>query len=465
MIEIKKFIIEDVRCFDGRQELDIRPLTFLVGENSTGKSTVLGCMQVLADFVGDMRRPSFNFNADPYLMGAFADIARKVGNRAGGRKKSFKLGFEIHTDSVDVCSLVTLIERGSGSEPSVERVEIEFDEGRVVVEMVAHGKSRPTFPGLQSLAMHTGHGEKPVYTLKMLPGGLGLLADLKMYFLRSLDHGRTRARELPGVSKDLENFEKFFARLSKKMGSHRNRRSPSRWVGARFLFPPYRGINFVSFAPVRSKPIRTYNPERDVEDPEGIGMPMTLSNMSRKNPEEWRKLQKKLVEFGENSGLFTDIHVRQLGRSVSNPFQLQFKVRGPKINISDVGYGISQILPVLVRVFTAQQKTTFLVQQPEVHLHPKGQAALCSLLAGIAKQSGHSFVVETHSDYMVKRARIEIMNGDISPDDVSLIYLEPVKNKVKVHNLAFDKNANFNSPQSYKEFFLRESNRVLGFED
>ena len=84
---IKKFILDDVRCFEGRHEFNIRPLTFLVGENSTGKSTVLGCLQSLADsgFSG------IDFNSEPYWMGAFSDIVRK----ARPRKTEFQLGMTL----------------------------------------------------------------------------------------------------------------------------------------------------------------------------------------------------------------------------------------------------------------------------------------------------------------------------------------------------------------------------------
>ena len=49
MNTINKFFMRDVRCFDGEHEFNIRPLTFLIGENSTGKSTVLGCLQALGN--------------------------------------------------------------------------------------------------------------------------------------------------------------------------------------------------------------------------------------------------------------------------------------------------------------------------------------------------------------------------------------------------------------------------------
>ena len=50
-MNITQFTMEEVRCFAGRQEFNIRPLTFLVGENSTGKTTALACFQVLINYL------------------------------------------------------------------------------------------------------------------------------------------------------------------------------------------------------------------------------------------------------------------------------------------------------------------------------------------------------------------------------------------------------------------------------
>ena len=107
-------------------------------------------------------------------------------------------------------------------------------------------------------------------------------------------------------------------------------------------------------------------------------------------------------------------------------------MRGPNANIVDVGYGVSQILPILVHVLNSEtsrrssldsrEMAYFLLQQPEVHLHPRAQAELSSLLAQLGSQGNRSFIIETHSDYMIDRARIEIRQGNISPEDVSLIY-------------------------------------------
>lgn len=235
-----------------------------------------------------------------------------------------------------------------------------------------------------------------------------------------------------------------------------------------------RDISVFSTSPIRSRPKRTYDPTRIFDDPEGSDVPMRLMRAQATQKEEWKTLKERLVEFGERSGLFQNIEIKNLGRSMGTPFQLKVKVRGPNANIIDVGYGVSQILPILVQILDPPsisghmmvERPFFLLQQPEVHLHPRAQAELSSLLAAIASKGRRSFIIETHSDYMIDRARIEIRNRTISPDKVSLIYLEPKGQTVKVHNITFDRAGNMNSvPPHFREFFLKETDRLMGFED
>lgn len=228
-----------------------------------------------------------------------------------------------------------------------------------------------------------------------------------------------------------------------------------------------------SIAPIRSKPERTYNPFFDEPDPEGSEVPAELASIARKGGAKWDELKAQLEQFGQEAGLFSEIGVRKLGKSGSDPFQLQVKARGPRANIKDVGYGVSQILPILVRLAHPVRRTeTVLIQQPEVHLHPRGQAALSSILIGLLGSKGRSrrrhpsrFVIETHSDYMIDRARIAIRHKEIKPDDVSLVYLEPKpRGGVTVNNICFDELGNMTGvPRGYRDFFLKESDALLGF--
>ena len=447
-MNIRKLIIEDVRCFAGRQEFNIRPLTFLVGENSTGKSTVLGCFQTLSIFAGSGAFGSrLDFNIEPYQMGAFADIVK----RSNPKKKSFVLGFELKADNKGerIQYLLTLTEKEKGSEPAVQEQKLIFPGGEVVFVGEKQGGEGSDEYGISRRSLEVvdfSEKDKNKFFRVRMPTPFH---DMNAFEI--LNYTNAIVREGRKNSSLME--EEFYAWLESIWKPFERR-----W------YDPYREYSY-SFAPIRSKPQRTYDPLKEVTSPEGSDIPMVLMNMFRADKEAWEELKGGLAKFGAASGLFADIDVRRLGRSVGDPFQLQIKVKGPKVNMIDVGYGVNQLLPILVRMFITPQKMTFLMQQPEVHLHPRGQAELSSLLINLVKRRNHKFVVETHSDYMIDRARIEIMKKRIAPEDVSLIYMEPAGNSVKVHNITFDEQANLlGAPGSYREFFLKESDKLLGFD-
>ena len=435
-MNIRKLIIEDVRCFAGRQEFEIRPITFLVGENSTGKSTALACLHTLHDFFGRHWRPELDFNAEPYNLGAFADIVRS----SRPKKGSFQLGIELRPEGPEAiqCSL-TIAERDEGSEPVAQELKVLFSNSN---EILLKKSSRQESRGKEYLYVESVQ-EKP-------NGGKQFVIVSPFLALRELRWLLPKYRKNEESITPEENELYKFIEARKEMF----------FYSEKF---PY----MYSFAPIRSRPQRTYNPLREGSSPEGSDIPMVLMNISRAGGKRWDKLKDRLVEFGKSSGLFADVNVRKLGKSTSDPFQLQISVRGPKVNLMDVGYGVNQILPILVRIFgTVREGITFLMQQPEVHLHPRGQAELSSLLIEIAQQGKRNFVIETHSDYMIDRARVDIREGKIPPEDVSLIYLEPRKRDVQVHNIKFDEQGNLvGAPSSYRQFFLKESDRFLGFDE
>ncbi|NQT39224.1 MAG: DUF3696 domain-containing protein, partial [Planctomycetes bacterium] len=148
------------------------------------------------------------------------------------------------------------------------------------------------------------------------------------------------------------------------------------------------------------------------------------------------------------------------------PFQVKLNFGGqPDFNLTDVGYGVSQALPIVVDIIRAEKGSTFLIQQPEVHLHPRAQAALGSLLIELAVAEKKRFIVETHSDYLIDRMRMDIRDSDkLSPKDVQLLYFDRQEgSKVDIHSLELDKQGNIiNAPAGYRDFFLREEHRFIG---
>jgi predicted ATPase len=87
-----ELILENARCFHSRQQCAIRPLTLLVGENSTGKSTFLALMRIASDMIAGYKR--LDFNEEPFQLGAYDQIATFRGGRAG-RAKSFLIGLRL----------------------------------------------------------------------------------------------------------------------------------------------------------------------------------------------------------------------------------------------------------------------------------------------------------------------------------------------------------------------------------
>jgi predicted ATPase len=149
---------------------------------------------------------------------------------------------------------------------------------------------------------------------------------------------------------------------------------------------------------------------------------------------------------------------------VSDPFQILVGDEGPLFTIADVGYGVSQVLPILVEAIRADDRSTFLLQQPEVHLHPRAQAALASLFASLANAEGKCFCVETHSDYILDRVRMDVRDGKgVTADDVIILYFEKGSEGVNIHPIHIDESGNIlDPPKGYRSFFMQEEQRYFG---
>ena len=191
---------------------------------------------------------------------------------------------------------------------------------------------------------------------------------------------------------------------------------------------------------------------------------MVLAKLFFQDKDEWKSLKETLDRFGKESGLFTGVHIKALGRYESDPFQIRVVIKGPQANLVDVGYGVSQALPILVEALRSDPDSVHLMQQPEVHMHPRAQAALGSFLADLAANQRKQFIVETHSDYLVDRVRMDIRDGkSIKPEDVVLLYFERQGSEIAIHPITIDTDGNLEGePDTYRKFFLNEEGRLLG---
>ena len=139
--------------------------------------------------------------------------------------------------------------------------------------------------------------------------------------------------------------------------------------------------------------------------------------------------------------------------------------KGPFKNLIDVGYGVSQALPVITELLRDDSPQMFLLQQPEVHLHPSAQAALGSLFCSIVADTDRQIIVETHSDHLLDRIRMDVRDKrtSLKPEDVSILFFERDELDVNIHSIGIDQEGNIlNAPLSYREFFMEETRRSIG---
>ena len=134
--------------------------------------------------------------------------------------------------------------------------------------------------------------------------------------------------------------------------------------------------------------------------------------------------------------------------------KLKVKQNGLELDIIDVGFGISQILPIIVQGFLSFSQSLTMIEQPEIHLHPKMQADLADLFIDIVKpvdKTIKSLLIETHSEYLLKRLRRRISSGVISNEHIHIYYIEPQENGkgAVLRNIEISEKGAFDWPKDF----------------
>lgn len=133
---------------------------------------------------------------------------------------------------------------------------------------------------------------------------------------------------------------------------------------------------------------------------------------------------------------------------LSDVFAIRLIDKYTKVNVSllDVGFGISQILPVIIQSVSLEDKT-IVIEQPEIHIHPRLQAQLGSLLAESVKpfsnRIGNRFIIETHSEHLLLRLKKLIRKGELSHEDIAVVYVDRGESGSQCLELRLDSDGDF----------------------
>jgi len=163
---------------------------------------------------------------------------------------------------------------------------------------------------------------------------------------------------------------------------------------------------------------------------------------------------KELVDILKELGILNDIKSKRLD---GGRFEIQIKSKSNGIwsSLSDVGFGISQFLPIIVADLQLSRNSTLFIAQPEIHLHPKIQAQFGDYIVNRIKNSSKNYFIETHSEYLLNRIRLAIAKKTINEKDVRTYYIENDGNKSIHYDLKFLKNGEIkNAPESFFDTYM-----------
>lgn len=129
-----------------------------------------------------------------------------------------------------------------------------------------------------------------------------------------------------------------------------------------------------------------------------------------------------LKSISPNINLSTKNHSETDQVSISYSFNTSLG-KSENVRPTNIGFGISYVLPVIVACLSAKPGDVLIIDTPEAHLHPKGQFIIGELLACTAAD-GVQIIVETHSDHVINGIRIQVLKEVLSPDDSQFYYFE-----------------------------------------
>jgi len=189
--------------------------------------------------------------------------------------------------------------------------------------------------------------------------------------------------------------------------------------------------------PLRERPERSYMWSR--QSPGEIGsrgeravhalLASANSRTKRKADKEGGQgwLVEKVSGWLARLGVADALVLERQGRS--RYFEVIIEGEGRRANIMDVGFGVSQVLPLLVLAYFVPRGATIIAEQPEIHLHPRAQVGLAELMVEVSRERGVQFLVETHSEHIFRRLQFLIADQKLTSDQCRLYFVDRSKGR------------------------------------
>ncbi len=164
------------------------------------------------------------------------------------------------------------------------------------------------------------------------------------------------------------------------------------------------------------------------------------------------EFEELIADWLKRMGVIHDFRVVQLGKNRKD-YEVRVKrtSASTEVLVTDVGFGVSQLLPVLVQCYYAPEGSTVIFEQPEIHLHPKVAADLADVFVDASNACGLQFIVESHSEHFLQRLQRRIAEKTTDETRVALYACDVVEGASRISDLEIDEFGNIHKWP--KDFF------------
>ncbi len=410
--------IQNFKAWKDTGEVRLAPLTVIFGTNSAGKSSIGHLLLALKQtaLATDRKRALHLGDTNSLIdLGTLSDCLY-------GHEITSNLYFELKWRLPKPLSVKDLHERSN----------IYIGNALSLKAWLKADKKEQ--PGIQGFEYALQDGERTVLDIQHELNGGGKWA------LTSKSDAYRFVGQATGRRWDLSEPEKFY-RVSET--------SISRYQNAGFLADfalqteqMLAGISYLG--PLRDLPRRIYQWSGDT--PEDVGQRgqsavaaiLAAQQDGRKLNRGKKRAIKSFAEFVAQwlieMNVIHSFAVKPVAEG-RKEFEVLIKTNpwSPEVKITDVGFGVSQVLPVLVQAFYCPRNSTVWMEQPEIHLHPQVQSVLADVLISAvqAYQDGTArnvqLIVESHSEHFLTRLQRRIAEEVIKPSDVAVYFCENTK--------------------------------------
>jgi len=450
-MNLSKISIQNFKCFQNKIDIDFGRLTLLTGANSSGKSSII--YSVLGSLQSGEFPFQFSTNGKYVNMGDFKEIVHDH-----NRKEKIKLGFTFKNGSIHSIETVweedlnnnlpQLLELKAKSDyffvsvlKKGKKYSVDFTYDRVKdpqFEMMSNEILKKLFANISEVIETvkeqkntTGiKGAEPKNNLSKYLEDINTSQDIKDLLLDEVPLFREKIDE-----KGTFKLKQIFDVITKVFSEYDEK------------------INFISS--FRLHPERTYLEQTKSKikvNNFGDGYLDQIIIWETKNKPKFNQLIKILKELK----LLETIKSKRLegGRY---EISVQIKKGGIDTSLSDVGFGISRFLPIIVADLQLPKNSTLYIAQPEIHLHPSVQSLFGDYLTNQIKTSSKNYVLETHSEYLLNRIRLAIVKGEINSEDVNIIFVDNQSKDNITHKISFSKKGQIlNAPDNFFKTYMMD---------